>query len=377
VQLDRRRPLWECWVLEGLADDLDDPVASPPSGKRVGFLVKMHHAMADGVAAAALLANVMETAADAVDPPPPAERWRPDPEPSALRLLIDAVVDGIANLRRLPALLARTFRGVRAVVLRRRAADLSPPVPILHTANTPFNGRLTPHRVWATADLRLDDVKAVRAAFGVTVNDVVLGIVAGALREHLLAVGRLPERALVAGVPVAADPASTRLSGNRVSNLFTSLRTDVADPVERLRAIHAVTGAAKEVQNLLGIDMLADWVEYAPPKPYAWFMRAYSRLGLAERHTPPINVVVSNVPGPREPLYIAGGRLVGIWSVGPILEGIGLNVTVWSYLDRVHVGVLGCREHWDDLRVISDGIASALDELVASAAKHDAGFAST
>ena len=102
-----------------------------------------------------------------------------------------------------------------------------------------------------------------------------------------------------------------RLSGNRVSNLFTSLRTDLADPVERLNAIHDVTGAAKEVQNLLGIDMLADWVEYAPPRPYSWVMRLYSRLGLAERHRPPINLVVSNVPGPRDPLYIAGARLVG------------------------------------------------------------------
>jgi diacylglycerol O-acyltransferase len=369
-QLDRRRPLWECWVLEGLADDLDDPAAHPPSGRHVGFLVKMHHALADGVAAAALLANVMETAPEAVDPPRAIERWRPDPVPSAWRLIVDAVVDAAANLRRLPALVRRTVTGGRAVARRRRDADVSPPVPILHTPNTPFNGRLTPHRSFATTDLPLDDVKAVRAAFGVSVNDVVLGLVAGALRAHLLATGALPDRPLVAGVPVAADPASARLSGNRVSNLFTSLRTDIADPVERLAAIHDVTGAAKEVQNLLGIDMLADWVEYAPPKPYAWFMRLYSRFGLAERHRPPINLVVSNVPGPREPLYIAGGRLDGIWSVGPILEGIGLNVTVWSYLDRIHVGVLGCREHWDDLHVVSDGIAAALAELVELAAVH-------
>ena len=144
---------------------------------------------------------------------------------------------------------------------------MSPPLPILHTGNTRFNGRLTEHRSFATADLSLDDLKAVRAAFKVSVNDVVLGIVAGALRAHLLKTGDLPERALVAGVPVAAAPEVVRLSGNRVSNLFTSLRTDLEDPVERLQAIHEVTGAAKEVQNLLGIDMLADWVEYAPPRP--------------------------------------------------------------------------------------------------------------
>ena len=366
-QLDRKRPLWECWILDGLADDLDHPDTSPPSGRHVGFLVKMHHAMADGVAAAALLANVMETTPAAVDPPPPVEPWRSEPLPPWWRLLIDAVVDAVAGLRKLPALLRRTVSGGRAVAKRRKEADVSPPLPILHTSNTSFNGRLTEHRSFATADLSLDDLKTVRTAFGVSVNDVVLGIVAGALRSHLLASGGLPDRALVAGVPVAAAPEVVRLSGNRVSNLFTSLRTDIADPVERLVAIHDVTGAAKEVQNLLGIDMLADWVEYAPPRPYSWAMRLYSRLGIAERHRPPINLVVSNVPGPRDPLYIAGARLVGIWSVGPILEGIGLNVTVWSYQSALHVGVLGCREHWDDLHVVSDGMAAALDELVALA----------
>lgn len=366
--LDRRRPLWECWVLEGLADDLDDPVGHPSTGRHVGFLVKLHHAAADGVAAAALLANVMETVPDAVVPRPPEQPWRPDPRPSAMRLLADALVDFVAGLRRLPSLLVRTARGVRAVARRRRSAAVSPPLPILHTANTPFNGALTPHRSFATADLPLDDVRTVRAAFGVSVNDVVLGLVAESLRRHLLDAGALPARPLVAGVPVAADPASTRLSGNRVSNLFTSLRTDLADPVERLGAIHAVTGAAKEVQDLLGIDMLADWVEYTPPRPYAWAMRLYSRLGLADRHRPPINLVVSNVPGPKEPLYVAGARLTGIWSVGPILEGVGLNVTVWSYQDRIHVGVLGCREHWRDLHVVTDGMADALRDLVERAA---------
>lgn len=367
-QLDRRKPLWECWVLEGLADDLDDPVAGPPSGRRYGFLVKMHHALADGVAAAALLANVMETAAEAVDPPPPLEPWRPDPEPSAWRLLADAVVDWLRAWRTFPALLRRTVGGLRAVARRRRAAELSPPLPIRDTGRTPFNGALTPHRAFATADLPLARVKAVRAAFGVTVNDVVLALVADSLRRHLLAIDRLPAKPLVAGVPVASDAAGdVRLYGNRVSNLFTSLCTDVADPVERVLAIHRVTGAAKEVHTLLGPEMLADWSEWAPPRPYAWFMRQYSKRGLADRHNPPINLVVSNVPGPRDPLYIAGAELVGIWSVGPVVEGVGLNVTVWSYRERVHVGVLGCREHWTDLHVVTDGMVAALDELAARA----------
>jgi WS/DGAT/MGAT family acyltransferase len=366
TQLARDRPLWECWVLEGLARNIDDPASGPADGSRVGFLVKMHHALADGVAAAALLANVMDPDPGAAVPRP--ERpWIPDHVPSRWELVRDAVRDAIANLRKLPALVRRTAGGVRAVKRRRKDADVSPPRPIIDAPRTFFNGSLTPRRAFASAEMDLGVVKEVRAAFGVSVNDVVLGVVAGALRRLLLDTGPLPEKSLLASIPVAADPASSRLTGNRVSNLFTSLRTDIEDPVERLQAIHEVTGASKEVQGLLGVEMMADWIEYTPPRPYAWAMRQYGRLNLAERHAPPINLIVSNVPGPREPLHIAGARLDGIWSVGPILEGVGLNVTVWSYLDRMHVGVLGCADHWadggEDLHVVTDGMAAALAEL--------------
>jgi WS/DGAT/MGAT family acyltransferase len=364
--LDRTRPLWECWVLEGLATDIDDPAAAPADGSRVGFLVKMHHALADGVAAAALLANVMDPDPGA-DVPSPERPWRPEPVPGAWELVLDAVRDAVANLRKLPALVRRTVANIRKVREHRKDAAVSTPRPIIDAPRSHFNGALTPRRAFASAEMDLATVKEVRAAFGVSVNDVVLGLVAGSLRRHLETIGGLPDKSLLASIPVAADPASSRLTGNRVSNLFTSLRTDIADPVERLRAIHEVTGASKEVQGLLGVEMMADWIEYTPPRPYAWAMRHYGRLGLAEHHAPPINLIVSNVPGPREPLHIAGARLDGIWSVGPILEGVGLNVTVWSYLDRVHVGVLGCADHWVDqpggLHAVTDGMAEALAEL--------------
>ena len=366
-QLDRRRPLWECWILEGLADDLDHPTEAPPSGAKVGFLVKMHHALADGVAAAALLANVFEVEADAMDPPPPIHPWKPERPPSGWRLVLDALKDAKLNLLLLRSLVGRTFSGLRAVSQQRKESEISPPRPIMDTPRTPFNGALTPHRRFATADLRFDDIRAVRAAHpGITVNDVVLGLVAESLRRHLSDIGKLPEKALVAGVPVSSDAAGdVRLYGNKVSNLFTSLRTDIADPIERLTAIHDVTAAAKRFHNLLGTEMLADWSEMFPPKPYAWFMRQYSRLSLADRHNPPINLVVSNVPGPRDPLYIAGAELAAFYSVGPVVEGVGLNVTVWSYQDAVHVAAIGCREHWSDLHVVTDGMVAALDELVA------------
>lgn len=353
--LDRSRPLWEIWMLEGL------------EGGRVGFLAKIHHSVADGVAAAAMLANVMASSPDDVDPPPPARPWHGEPMPTKWRLLIDALRDFFVQLFELPALLKRTYEGVRRVVQHRKTAKVATPRPILDTARTPFNGSLTPHRSFATSTLALADVKEAKTAFGVTINDIVLAMVSGSLRAWLDKRGVLPDRALVAGVPVSTDDpdAIQRLGGNKVSNMFTTLATNIEDPVERLRAIHDVTSEAKEMHNILGVDMLADWSEYTPPRPYSWFMRHYSSMGLAEKHAPPINLVVSNVPGPSEPLYVAGAKMEGIYSVGPILEGIGINVTVWSYCDQLNVGVIACREHIADPHEITDGMAAALAELLA------------
>ncbi len=352
--LDRSRPLWEIWVLEGL------------EGGRIGFLAKIHHALADGVAAAALLANVMALTPEEIAPPPPPEPWVPDTMPTRSSLLLGALLDLFKGLFRLPQLVRRTSGKLGELRRHKRSAPVATPRPIRDAPRTPFNLALTPHRSFATTTLPLADLKKVKAAFGVTVNDVVLGIVAGSLRQWLLARDALPDKGLVAGVPVSTDdPGEIRLLGNRVSNMFTALRTDVADPVERLARIHDVTKAAKVVHNLLGIDMMADWIEYTPPRPYSWAMRTYGRLRLADHHPPPINLVVSNVPGPREPLYVAGGRMEGIWSVGPILEGIGMNVTVWSYCDDLNVGVIACREHIKDPHEITDGMAEALRDLVA------------
>jgi diacylglycerol O-acyltransferase len=227
------------------------------------------------------------------------------------------------------------------------------------------------------ASLPLEDVRAVRHAFDVTVNDVVLALCAGALRRYLDERGELPDRPLLAGVPVSTGSAGApaagpggrpqRLSGNRVSNLFTSLRTDIADPVERLHAIHDVTQAAKEVQSALGAEMLIDWSEITPPRIFSAWMRLYSRLKLADRHRPPINLVISNVPGPRQPLHIAGGRLIDLYSMGPILEGIGLNITVWSYVDRLGFGLVACRETMPEIWDLADHLHDALAELVKAA----------
>jgi WS/DGAT/MGAT family acyltransferase len=357
--LDRTRPLWELWVVEGLEDG------------HVGFVAKIHHCVADGVAAAEMLAGIMLTDPDASAPVPgPATPWRGEHLPARSVLILDALRARLFGLLNIPGLLRRTVRGLRAAARRRKSAEVSPPAPF-DAPNTVFNGALTPNRLFVMTTMALDDVKQVKNALNVTLNDVVLAVTAGALRRYLERHGALPDKPLVAGVPVstrpgagsAGDGGSDELRANSVSNMFTALRTDIADPVERVRAISDVTKVAKEVHHALGADMLADWSELTPPRPFAAWMRTYSRFRLAERHRPPINLVVSNVPGPSVPLHIVGARLVSLYSMGPILEGIALNVTVWSYLDQLNWGVVSTPEAMPDLWDFTTDLHDALAEL--------------
>lgn len=359
--LDRRRPLWEMHVCEGLA------------GGKVGVVVKIHHAVADGVAAAALLANVM-----ASDPAEEqgvdggrgaAGAWQPEPVPGRRELVREALLDQMRQLVMLPILLLRTAANLVALFRHKRRADVTTPRPVLDAPRTCFNHALTEHRAFASTSLSLAEVKRIKTVFGVTVNDVILAATGGALRAYLAQRGELPAKSLIAGVPISADKPGDepRLAGNKVSNLFTSLGTDEPDPARRVEKIHEVTREAKLMQELIGVETMQEWVQYTPPRPYAWVVRLWSRHRVAERLPPPINAVVSSVAGPRQTLYVGGAQLEHLYSVGPVLEGIGLNVTMWSYLDRLDVGVIACRHALPDVDRVAALLHDALAELSAAA----------
>ncbi len=351
--LDRRHPLWELWILHGLE-----------SGHVVG-LVKLHHLVADGTAAANLLASVMTTSVQSSEPREPLPAWAPEDLPSGRRLLFDAMRDHCRQVGYLPVLLARTLKSTMATAKRRLQMKSLPPLPLRDTPMTSINASLTARRKFATTALPLVKIKSIKDAAGVTVNDVLLATVAGSLRRYLEARGELPNLPLVAEVPICTDAAGgpPRLVGNRVSNIFTSLATNIADPAERLQVIHSVTDAGKELESLMGHETYREWTEYAPPRLLAWLTRHYSRLQLAGRHRPPINVIVSSVRGPAEALYWVDNELHNFYSVGPILEGVALNVTGWSYLDEMYVAALVCPDVIPDPYEITEALLPALEEL--------------
>jgi diacylglycerol O-acyltransferase / wax synthase len=348
--LDRSVPLWEVHVAEGLGDG------------QVGIIGKLHHAIADGGASNALIGNVSDQYGPSEVPPSP----EVEPLPGRVAQLRTALTDAIAQLWTLPALVLRTVRALVGVVRLKRSSDVRTPVPVLDAPRTPFNAALTPRRSFATTTVPLDDLKQVSRAHGVSLNDVVLTVVSGALRAWLQRHGGLPRGSLVAGVPVGTDTGEgpRRLHGNRVSNLFTTLATHVEDPVARLLLVSQVTRESKKVQHVLGLDMMRDWVEFTPPAPFSALLDLYSRRRTASKHRPPFNVIVSNVRGPSQDVTFSGVRLSDLFSVGPLIEGIGLNVTAWSYRGRLNFSLLSCPELVPDLRELAADLAPALEELV-------------
>jgi diacylglycerol O-acyltransferase len=349
--LERDRPLWELLVVEGLA------------GGRMAVVVKLHHAVADGSAAVALLQSVVRGATPEPLVEPVADPWRPEPIPGRRQLLGLAAHDQVTRWKGLPRLAVQSARRARTSETYRRSLAVKPPLPLHHIPKTSFNVSLTPERTFAMTNLPLADLKAIRRAAGTTLNDVYLAVCAGALRRYLSDRAELPERPLVASVPVSTDPNVPRVSGNRVDNLYVSIGTDIADPLKRLEHIHHVTVASKEVRSLLGHDLLAQRADVIPPQIFHFVVQAWTRSHIANRVHPPLNVVLSNVAGPRERIFFGPIELEALYSVGPILEGIGLNITAWSYEDTLGVSVLGSPASVPDPWLIIDALHNSLDEL--------------
>jgi diacylglycerol O-acyltransferase len=342
--LPRDRPLWRLLVVEGL------------DARRVAVAFVIHHALADGLAASQLIRRVTGEEPPGPEPPAPPARLGEGPPPSTLRLIGRGLAARWRHLPELGGLLAQTVRGI--LRRSRRAPELAgTPVSLFGGPALSFDEPVTPRRALALAGLPFEALHRVEERADCHLNDVVLALVAGALRRYLAERGEPVGRPLVAALPVG-DAEEPYERGNRVSNLLMPIHVEVGDPQARLRAAAASAARAKTLHRLLGPRILRRWSRLARPRTLDWLWRSVRRLP-----RPPVNLIVSNVPGPREALWVGGARLADLHSVGPLLETTGLNLTFWSYAGRMNACVLGCPDHGTDVRAIADHLHAALAEL--------------
>lgn len=358
-RLDRRKPLWQLFLIEGLANG------------DCALYSKFHHAAIDGAAGVALAQVLLDTTPvpRALPGLPSASRARrARTEPGDVRVIGQALAQGgragARLIGQLPAL-ARTalglLRGAGSGALAEWARHFS-----LAPA-TVFNHLIDARRSIATASLPLARVRAIATAQQTTLNDVVLALVGGALRRYLPAHGGLPAKPLLAAMPVSLREAGDTEMNTQATMTQASLATDIADPVARLQAIHAAAGAAKVLTRQLrpALDLPL------PSLGLPWLLTAaaalYGRAGLAERLPSLANVVVSNVPGPPFALYIAAARLRTYWPLSIVEHGLGLNITVQRYGDSLDFGLVAARSAASDLDPLAQALHAALQELAAAA----------
>ncbi len=356
--LCRDIPLWEFWVIEGLADG------------HFAILVKMHHSTIDGVSGANIMGHLLDLEPEPTTSAQAPDRWRAGRPPHALELLAHSLAARASEPLDLVRLVPDTAFRLATTVWRlgRQGNDAGPTAVPFTAPRTSFNATITARRSVAFTDVSLADVKTVKDAFGVTVNDVVTAVVGGALRHYLEDLGELPEKSLLAAAPISVHDQTTKRAGaTKLSVMFSTLATDNKDPVDRLRTIASANFRAKEIHKMVGADTFMRWAEHFWLNAFGLGARLYSTMHLADHHRVVHNLILSNVPGPPVALYLAGARLVGLYPLGPITDGAGLNVTVLSNEDRVGFGIITCPDLVPRVWDLADAIPGALGELVDAA----------
>ncbi|MEO7398308.1 MAG: wax ester/triacylglycerol synthase family O-acyltransferase [Ilumatobacteraceae bacterium] len=380
--LDRSRPLWELYVIEGVEN-----------ATLIAQLTKVHHAAIDGAAGASMLAAILDPSPDFRPTGKPAP-WQPDVVPTDDQLLRITAFEYLRRPEKMIRLSVRTIRelaastqngGLRALadviaqpmpgalgrLMRERLrgvnhdVDNPPALPPTQAPRTPWNRPISAHRRFASATIPLEDAKRVRRRFGCTFNDVVMALCSGTLRRYLLAHDCLPPEPLIAMVPVSVRSGNeSDAYQNRVSALLADLATNEADPERRVRRVQSSMTAAKDNFAAIPAETLQDFSQFAPPAVAARAMRMYSRLRIADRMNPPFNLIISNVPGPNYPLYSAGAELKHFYPVSALGDGQGLNMTVQSYNGNLDFGFIACRDLVPDLWTMIDYLHETMAELL-------------
>jgi len=365
--LDRRRPLWEIYLITGLAK------------RRAAVYTKIHHSAIDGASGAELLTVLLDLSPDGRELPA-AEPFRPGrpPGPAVLAALaaarlawrpVETVRMTNEIVRVMPTLAPAISRFVGGMLGLNRGDGEVIATTAGRAPATPFNRPVTQHRRVAFRSVDLDSVKAIKNALGISVNDVVMAMCAGALRRWLTEHDALPQPPLIAMIPVSIrDPASKGALGNKVSAMLATLPTNVDDPLKRLEIVHAATELAKSQQAAIPQGLVDQVSDFAPPALTARAARVVFATGLLHR-LPPFNLTISNVPGPNIPVYLCGAKLLAHYPVSVITDGQGLNITVVGYLGRLHFGLTACRELIPDIDALASYVADELDILLEAASQ--------
>ena len=372
--LDRARPLWELYLIHGLEEG------------HVGMLTKIHHAAIDGLSGAEIMGVLFDLQPEGRELPERRDK-RNGREPSEVEML----ARGLMGLPRYPVRMLRSIPGalpnldatqfgtipgaetvakaserlLKTLRGRREGGELERAK--LRAPRTSFNGRISPHRRFVFGQLSLDEVKEVKNAHGVTVNDVVVAICAGAVRRWLISHSELPSDPLVAQIPVSVRSEEQQGTyGNRIMLMSAPLFTNYVDPLERLQATHDALASMKQRHRAMPADLLRDTNHFIPPAVFARAARATFTIATSQRGRPTWNLVVSNVPGPQIPLYCAGAELKANYPVSVVTDGMGLNITVMSYRGHMDFGIVTDRDQVPDAWRFIEFLDDALAELKAT-----------
>jgi WS/DGAT/MGAT family acyltransferase len=353
--LDTTRPLWEAYVIEGL-----DNVAGVPEGS-FALVTKLHHAAIDGVSGAEMSKAIHDVSPeDMVESAD--DDWNPERFPTSMELLGRSAVTTAKKPFEFASLLARNaptaWRFGRGLL--NKELQLTTKVP-----RTRFNANVSPHRVFDGRSFSLDEIRAIKGRVdGATVNDVVVSVCGGALRHYLESKGELPEESLVAMAPVSARPEEMReAAGNLVSTMSLPVRSDIADPLDRLRAVRVESEKAKKLTRTVGASLAAEAAHFLPSTTTGLMATAYGRYGLAKRLPPIFNTVITNVPGPNFPLYSMGSRMVANFGLGPVAHGVGLFQPVIGYNGQITISVNSCRDMMPDPAFYCDCLTETFEDL--------------
>lgn len=355
--LDLTKPLWEFTVIEGL-----DSIPGLPKGC-YAIVSKIHHACIDGVSGSDIAEAIHSLEADPPHPEFPEQEWKGESDPNPFELLTRAQINNLTQPYRLAEVMAKAMPAMARfnVGLAEQKFSVNADIP-----RTRFSGIVSSHRVVEGRSFELADIKAIKSLVeGATVNDAVLTIVGGALRKYLHSKNELPGKPMVAMAPISVRSTQGKNAlGNQVAAMTVKLGTDIEDSLQRLANVHNSAMSSKEMTNAVGAKLMTDMSQFVPSTTAALATRLYTEFAMAENMNMGFNCVVTNVPGPQIPLYMAGARLVTQYGLGPIFDGMGIIFPVYSYGGQITISFNSCRTMLPDPEFFSECIQETFDELL-------------